>query len=50
MNPNPIEKKIADQLGAMTLELLKLQTMIEDRDREIAELKAALNGSAAAPH
>lgn len=51
---NPFEKKIADQLGAMTLELLKLQSIIEERDRKIAELEArnpkpteAVNGATA---
>lgn len=34
-----LEQRISEQIGAMTLEILKLQTVIDEKDREIAALK-----------
>lgn len=37
---NPVEQKLAQQLGAQQLEIMKLQAVVEEAQKEIVRLRA----------
>jgi hypothetical protein len=42
---NPIEVKLAQQLGAQQLEIIRLNAVLEEAGKEIARLKAPVPGA-----